>query len=175
MPTELPHVGGRVVDGHLTDSILQSPALVPSPFNLGTRQFINLYLPKKQRIVSRYVSSLTHTPIVQISAMLMAKKALFTSDTHFVVYMDFLREKISDETVLERLRVLATNWKKLLRAPTDTLADYGEAQNLLECVPTYIHKVPSFNAADVWMMREFAGHPADDWRARRGPTNVRRS
>ena len=71
--------------------------------------------------------------------------------------MDFLREKIADQTVLERMRVLATNWKKLMRAPTDTLADYGEAENLLECVPTYIHKVPSFNAADVWMMREFAG------------------
>jgi len=71
--------------------------------------------------------------------------------------MDFLREKISDQTVLKRLRVLATDWKKLLRATTDTLADYGEARNLLECVPTYIHKVPSFNAADVWMMREFAG------------------
>src|SRR3984893_5997092 len=71
--------------------------------------------------------------------------------------LDVLRGKIADQTVLERLRVLATNWKKLLRAPTDTLADYGEAQNLLECVPTYIHKVPSFNAADVWMMREFAG------------------
>jgi hypothetical protein len=70
--------------------------------------------------------------------------------------MDFLQEKIADQTVLERLRVLATNWKKLLRAPADTLADYGEAPNLLECVPTYIHKVPSFNAADVWMMREFA-------------------
>jgi hypothetical protein len=71
--------------------------------------------------------------------------------------MDFLREKIADQTVLERLRVLATAWKKLLREPTDTLADYGEARNLLECVPTYIHKVPSFNAANVWMMREFAG------------------
>lgn len=71
--------------------------------------------------------------------------------------MDFLREKIADQTVLDRLRVLATDWKKLLRAPADTLADYGEADNLLECVPTYIEKVPSFNAADVWMMREFAG------------------
>jgi hypothetical protein len=71
--------------------------------------------------------------------------------------IDFLREKIADQTVLERLRVLATNWKKLLRTPADTLADYGEAKNLLECVPTYINKVPSFNAANVWMMREFAG------------------
>ncbi len=71
--------------------------------------------------------------------------------------MDFLREKIANQTVLERLRVLATDWKKLLREPTDTLADYGGATSLLECVPTYIHKVPSFNAANVWMMREFAG------------------
>jgi hypothetical protein len=71
--------------------------------------------------------------------------------------MDFLREKIADQTVLQRLRVLAMDWKKLLRSPTDTLADYGEAPNLLECVPTYINKVASFNAADVWMMREFAG------------------
>jgi hypothetical protein len=71
--------------------------------------------------------------------------------------MDFLQERIADQTVLDRLRVLATNWKKLLRAPMDTLADYGEAQNLLECVPTYIHNVPSFNAANVWMMRELAG------------------
>jgi hypothetical protein len=71
--------------------------------------------------------------------------------------MDFLREKIADQTVLERLRVVATDWKKLLRSPADTLADYGEARNLLECVPTYIHKVPSFNSADVWMMRELAG------------------
>jgi hypothetical protein len=70
---------------------------------------------------------------------------------------EFLTEKIADQTVGERLRVLATDWKKLLREPSDKLADYGEAPNLLECVPTYIHKVPSFNAANVWMMREYAG------------------
>ena len=70
---------------------------------------------------------------------------------------EFLNEKIADQTVKERLKVLATDWKKLLRNPSDKLADYGEAPNLLECVPTYIHKVPSFNAANVWMMRECAG------------------
>jgi len=69
---------------------------------------------------------------------------------------EFLTEKIADQTVNERLRVLATDWKKLLLEPSDKLADYGEAPNLLECVPTYIHKVPSFNAASVWMMREYA-------------------
>lgn len=68
----------------------------------------------------------------------------------------FLKERIADQTVLERLGVLATGWKKLLRNPSDQLADYGGAGNLLECVPTYIDKVPSFNAANVWMMRELA-------------------
>ena len=36
------------------------------------------------------------------------------------------------------------------------LADYGAAYNLLECVPTYLHKVPSLNAANAWMMRSTA-------------------
>jgi hypothetical protein len=69
---------------------------------------------------------------------------------------EFLNETIADQTVKKRLKVLATDWKKLLSKPSDKLADYGEAPNLLECVPTYIHKVPSFNAANVWMMRECA-------------------
>jgi hypothetical protein len=69
---------------------------------------------------------------------------------------EFLREKIADQTVLERMHVLATNWKKLRLNPDDQLADYGGALNLLECVPTYINKVPSFNSANVWMMRELA-------------------
>src|SRR5580704_16739720 len=69
---------------------------------------------------------------------------------------EFLREKIADQTVLQRLRVLATNWKKLRLNPEDQLADYGGALNLLECVPTYINKVPSFNSANVWMMRELS-------------------
>jgi hypothetical protein len=40
--------------------------------------------------------------------------------------------------------------------PGQTLADYGRPANLLECVPTYIHEVASFNAANVWMMRRVA-------------------
>jgi hypothetical protein len=35
----------------------------------------------------------------------------------------------------------------------DGLADYGTETNLLECVPTYTHKVASLNAANAWMMR----------------------
>lgn len=41
-------------------------------------------------------------------------------------------------------------------APPDGLADYGGASNLLECVPTYTHKVPALNAANAWLMREAA-------------------
>jgi hypothetical protein len=78
--------------------------------------------------------------------------------SYLVVTQDkeFLREMIADQTVLQRMHVLATNWKKLRLNPTDQLADYGGALNLLECVPTYINKVPSFNSANVWMMRELA-------------------
>jgi hypothetical protein len=78
--------------------------------------------------------------------------------SYLVVTQDkeFLREKIADQTVLQRMHVLATNWKKLRLNPDDQLADYGGALNLLECVPTYINKVPSFNSANVWMMRELA-------------------
>lgn len=67
----------------------------------------------------------------------------------------FLREKIRGKTVLEHMDAIATHWKSLVR-PNRTMADYGEAENLLECVPTYIHEVPSFNAANVWMMRRTA-------------------
>ena len=78
-------------------------------------------------------------------------------DTYLNVTGDraFLAERINGKTVLEHMDVLATYWKTLVR-PGRTLADYGEAPNLLECVPTYIHEVPSFNAANVWMMRRLA-------------------
>lgn len=64
----------------------------------------------------------------------------------------FLAEKIQGKSVLEHMDSIATNWKKLV-LPGHTLADYGGIENLLECVPTYIHEVPSFNAANVWMMK----------------------
>lgn len=38
----------------------------------------------------------------------------------------------------------------------DGLADYGSETNLLECVPTYVHKVAALNAANSWMMRSCA-------------------
>ena len=76
----------------------------------------------------------------------------------------FLNEQVGGKTVLEHLYDYAYNWKKISiygnpGATDDTykLADFGsDPWNLLECVPTYIHIVPSFNAEYVWMMRETA-------------------
>ncbi len=67
----------------------------------------------------------------------------------------FLSEKIKGKTVLEHMDEIATHWKSLVK-PGQTLADYGGAENLLECVPTYINEVASFNAANVWMMNRVA-------------------
>jgi hypothetical protein len=65
----------------------------------------------------------------------------------------FLDETVGDRTVLQHLETLATNWQKLQSDKRVMLADYGENRNLLECAPAYVHRVPSFNAANVWMMR----------------------
>jgi len=65
----------------------------------------------------------------------------------------FLEETVGDRTVLEHLDKLATGWQALQRDPNVMLADYGENENLLECAPLYVHRVPSFNSANVWMMR----------------------
>ncbi|MGO2520554.1 MAG: hypothetical protein ACTH8F_10560 [Microbacterium sp.] len=66
----------------------------------------------------------------------------------------FLSERVGDATVAESVQAWATAWKELRR---DTpLADYGEIDNLLECVSSYTHEVASLNAANVWNMRTAA-------------------
>jgi hypothetical protein len=79
---------------------------------------------------------------------------------------EFLREKVGDRSVLEHMEKLALGWQELQQDKSVMLADYGENENLLECAPRYVHRVPSFNAANVWMMRTVAniqqqhGNPA---------------
>jgi hypothetical protein len=76
----------------------------------------------------------------------------------------FLHEKINGRTVLETLEHYSTNWERISSygnpGCTDDiykLGDFGDdVWNLLECVPTYKHIVPSFNATYIWMMRETA-------------------
>ena len=77
---------------------------------------------------------------------------------------DFLKEEIQGKSVLETLEHYATNWELIssFGNPGNTddvfkLGDFGDDEwNLLECVPTYKHIVPSFNAGYIWMMRETA-------------------
>lgn len=68
--------------------------------------------------------------------------------------VDFLSERVGDATVAESVQEWATAWQAL-RRDTD-LADYGEIDNLLECVSSYTHEVASLNAANVWNMRTAA-------------------
>ncbi|MET2011788.1 hypothetical protein ABXJ56_09575 [Microbacterium chocolatum] len=81
----------------------------------------------------------------------------------------FLDEETPEGTVRDSLVAWATAWRELRRGTA--LADYGEIDNLLECVSSYTHEVASLNAANVWCMRTVAeilervGDPrADDLR-----------
>jgi hypothetical protein len=77
--------------------------------------------------------------------------AAYLGVTHDWVFLDL---QVGGKTVLRWLEAFATAWQAL----TDggELADYGGVDNLLECVPTYVGMVPSFNSANVAMMRSLA-------------------
>jgi hypothetical protein len=89
----------------------------------------------------------------------------FNACTIFKTALDYLRvtgdlafldEKLENgKTVLQRMDEMATDWKTLV-LPDSPLANYGENGNLLECAPTYIGRVSSCNAQNVWMMRQDA-------------------
>jgi len=76
----------------------------------------------------------------------------------------FLNDTIGNITILQHLENYSLNWKKISIYGTEgcnddiyKLADFGDDEwNLLECVPTYKHIVPSFNIGYAWMMRETA-------------------
>ena len=75
-----------------------------------------------------------------------------------------MNEQIGNKKLIDHLYEFAYNWKKIsiygqpgCTADAYKLASFGDDPwNLLECVPTYINIVPSFNAGYVWMMRETA-------------------
>ena len=84
----------------------------------------------------------------------------------------FLQQTVSGKTVLEHLVRLATAYEQL--SPKDGLANYGENGNLLECAPAYIHRIPSLNAANVYMLRRAADYlDAADQKARAADLRTR--
>ncbi|MDX9971545.1 MAG: hypothetical protein RBU21_01005 [FCB group bacterium] len=74
----------------------------------------------------------------------------------------FLDERIGEKTVADLMEEFSLHWKKFVSGASG-LANYGTKDNLLETVPTYLQRVASFNAANVWMMRIMA-----DIRTRQG-------
>ena len=70
----------------------------------------------------------------------------------------FLNEEVEVDgnasTVGDHVRQWAVEWRN--KRVGSALADYGEIDNLLECVSTYVHEVASLNAANVWCMRTAA-------------------
>ncbi len=92
----------------------------------------------------------------------------------------FLRETINGKTVLEHMDRLATAYREFtsdklhrcrwcagelqeesnLHLPytPSVLADYGKNTHLLECAPAYEHRVPSFNATNVYLLRRTADY-----------------
>ena len=98
-------------------------------------------------------SSLTGGPVGQwYSVNDYAMTRLVRDYVRFTGDDAFLDERQDDgRTVLDHLRFWARAWQGLRRS--STLADYGEIENLLECVSSYTHEVASFNAANVWNLR----------------------
>ncbi|MCC2591851.1 hypothetical protein LKO27_00200 [Tessaracoccus sp. OS52] len=75
-----------------------------------------------------------------------------TGDTAF---LDEQVEIAGDtSSVGDHVRQWALEWRD--KRVGSALADYGEIDNLLECVSTYVHEVASLNAANVWCMRTAA-------------------
>jgi hypothetical protein len=64
----------------------------------------------------------------------------------------WLDKTLEDKTILQHLIDHALYWKTLDKNG-DGLADYGELQNLLEVVSTWLHEVAAMNAGNVYGMR----------------------
>ena len=76
------------------------------------------------------------------------------ADNYLRVTGDFswLDKKIVDKSVLEHLLDHSLYWKKLDKHGHG-LGDYGNADNLLEVLSTWVHEVPAMNAGNVYGMR----------------------
>ena len=65
---------------------------------------------------------------------------------------DWLKNSVNGKAVLDHLVDHALYWEKLIHTNRG-LADYGNIENLLEVVSTYLHEVAGMNAGNVSSMR----------------------
>lgn len=87
--------------------------------------------------------------------------AIFTSlDAYLNVTGDtsFLNKIVNGKTMLQHLEYMATFYESRPLTKESLLANYGGPANLLECSPSYIQGVSSFNAASVYMLRRTASY-----------------
>jgi len=80
----------------------------------------------------------------------------------------FANGSFATTTVAATALGLATHWRSARYNVSGALADYGEAANLLECVPSYIHRVAGVNAANAYMSN-VAADVAEHWGAGDAP------
>ena len=66
--------------------------------------------------------------------------------------LEWLKKSIGGKTVLQHLADHSLHWEQLQRSDRG-LADYGNIENLLEVVSTYLHEVAGMNAGNVSSMR----------------------
>ncbi|MFC7623884.1 hypothetical protein [Microlunatus sp. GCM10028923] len=100
-------------------------------------------------------SSLTGGPVGQwYSVNDYAMTRLVDDYVRFTGDQQFLAEELAGRPVHDHLRQWAYAWQDFRKA--SPLADYGEIENLLECVSSYTHEVASLNAANVWNLRTAA-------------------
>lgn len=66
--------------------------------------------------------------------------------------LDWLKRSVNGKTVLDHLSDHALYWENLIHTNRG-LADYGNIENLLEVVSTYLHEVAGMNAGNVSSMR----------------------
>ncbi|SDT00711.1 glucosidase family protein [Microlunatus soli] len=108
-------------------------------------------------------SSLTGGPVGQwYSVNDYALTRLVNDYVRFTADRDFLtsRPRPDGGRVLDHLQDWAYAWQRLYGSSSPAagvaLADYGEIDNLLECVSSYTHEVAGLNAANVWNLRTTA-------------------
>lgn len=70
--------------------------------------------------------------------------------------LDFLKQEIEGKTLLQHLDDIAVFHESRPLTEGSLLTDFGGADNLLECSPSYIQGVPSLNAANVYLLRRAA-------------------
>lgn len=122
-----------------------------------------------QRGIGNYYAANDFTLSQSIHSLLRVSANLSTLNTTLHVKA-FNGTVVSEASFFEVLASLANHWRSM--NASEGLADYGGAPNLLECVPSYINRVASCNAANAWMMNELASILSDAASPRYDPSRA---